>query len=132
MSDLNARNTLTSPLYKKASAPKIIQWNDPGNQDSGDEQNSPPVRTGVLNSPKFNEQPKKRWLREACRDQSLWQDKLDLAKPLQWDNNDCETVINANHFRPSVLVLATKEEPTTSSAKLESWSDPYPISILGP
>ncbi|XP_063219941.1 zinc finger X-linked protein ZXDB-like [Bacillus rossius redtenbacheri] len=50
------------------------------------------------------EQPKKRWLREASRDQSLWDDK-QLAEPLVWSDKDDV----ANQTRPTVLMLANKE-----------------------
>jgi hypothetical protein len=78
------------------------------------------------------EQPKKRWLREACQDQSLWGEKQELAQPLQWndkDEVDCGssdsvsyTLLtsvdvpsgsnekDANLTRPTVLMLAYKEE----------------------
>jgi hypothetical protein len=77
------------------------------------------------------EQPKKRWLREACQDQSLWGEKQELAQPLQWndkDEVDCSSLDSvpytlltpvdapsssnekdANLTRPTVLMLAYKE-----------------------
>jgi hypothetical protein len=82
------------------------------------------------------EQPKKRWLREACQDQSLWGEKQELAQPLQWNDKDevegssldsvpCTTLSrdnvlsastkkDANLTRPTVLMLACKEVPEES------------------
>ncbi|KAJ8984487.1 hypothetical protein NQ317_006147 [Molorchus minor] len=63
-----------------------------------------------------SELPKKRWLREAVQDQSLWDSTHDLASPINWgeevynETNDIEKnsfvpkVINENQKRPSVLV----------------------------
>lgn len=61
--------------------------------------------------------PKKRWLREAEQDQSLWNSTSDLASPLNWNEDAtvennlediCDSVrpnvINDNQKRPSVLV----------------------------
>lgn len=71
------------------------------------------------NSPKnaYIELPKKRWLREAVQDQSLWDATNDLARPINWSedimyNDDIERTTNNNDFinnienqnRPSVLV----------------------------
>lgn len=64
-----------------------------------------------------SELPKKRWLREAAQNQSLWE-STDLACPINWgddspnDGNDSEegfqnflsNIINENQKRPSVLV----------------------------
>ncbi|KAG8236836.1 hypothetical protein J437_LFUL017120 [Ladona fulva] len=83
------------------------------------------------------EQPKKRWLREACKDQSIWGDKQELAQPLDWCERDdvlndsyyvmssaesnvipripqsyaeCRNEINQNNqIRPTVLVRAGRE-----------------------
>ncbi|XP_049783100.1 uncharacterized protein LOC126184661 [Schistocerca cancellata] len=67
------------------------------------------------------EQPKKRWLREACRDQALWGVKNELAQPIQWnDRDDCTVSMfeelrpmkechDANQLRPTVLMLAARE-----------------------
>jgi len=96
------------------------------------------------------EQPKKRWLREACQDQSLWGEKQELAQPLQWNDKDeveCNslesvsyTVLtpvdvpsslsekDANLTRPTVLMLAYKEADSEVSEeycpgeKHVSWS----------
>jgi hypothetical protein len=96
------------------------------------------------------EQPKKRWLREACQDQSLWGEKQELAQPLQWndkDEVDCSslesvsyalltpvdvasnlTEKDANLTRPTVLMLAYKEADSEVSEeycpgdKHVSWS----------
>ncbi|XP_018565028.1 pair-rule protein odd-paired [Anoplophora glabripennis] len=64
-----------------------------------------------------SELPKKRWLREAVQDQSLWDATNDLACPINWGEdvfgevNDSEKntafvpkIINENQKRPSVLV----------------------------
>ncbi|PNF37810.1 hypothetical protein B7P43_G10133 [Cryptotermes secundus] len=75
------------------------------------------------------EQPKKRWLREACQDQSLWGEKQELAQPLQWNDKDevdssslvsvdvpsGSTEKDANLTRPTVLMLACKEEDSELS-----------------
>ncbi|XP_071442659.1 zinc finger protein 367-like [Hetaerina americana] len=42
------------------------------------------------------EQPKKRWLREACKDLSIWGDKQELAQPLDWYERD--EVLNDNYY----------------------------------
>ncbi|KDR13961.1 hypothetical protein L798_11919, partial [Zootermopsis nevadensis] len=47
------------------------------------------IRKGLVNEMEQQEnvqQPKKRWLREACQDQSLWGEKQALAHPLQWND----------------------------------------------
>lgn len=65
-----------------------------------------------------SELPKKRWLREAVQNQTLWESANDLACPINWgdesvnETNDCEerfenflsNIINENQKRPSVLV----------------------------
>lgn len=83
------------------------------------------------------EQPKKRWLREACQDQSLWGEKQELAQPLQWNDKDevdssslvsvsytlltpvdvpsGSTEKDANLTRPTVLMLACKEQDSEVS-----------------
>ncbi|KAJ9584961.1 hypothetical protein L9F63_020691, partial [Diploptera punctata] len=96
------------------------------------------------------EQPKKRWLREACQDQSLWGDKQELAQPLQWnekdeaDGNSSDSISypvinlrdnsgsNANMTRPTVLKLASKEIISEGSSdenglldKYDSWPAGY-------
>ncbi|XP_066995500.2 zinc finger protein 367 [Anabrus simplex] len=88
------------------------------------------------------EQPKKRWLREACQDQSLWREKHELAQPLHWSDRDddpaaCEEVslseyenfhsltASANQTRPTVLMLASKDlekESHKESAEVEARS----------
>ncbi|GLG93555.1 Transcriptional activator cubitus interruptus [Gryllus bimaculatus] len=82
------------------------------------------------------EQPKKRWLREACQDQSLWEEKQELAQPLQWieredDSSFCgngeniDAMQTANQMRPTVLMLAGKEN-SSQKVKVES-EDQYSI-----
>ncbi|XP_069693141.1 zinc finger protein 367-like [Periplaneta americana] len=93
------------------------------------------------------EQPKKRWLREACQDQSLWGEKQELAQPLQWndrDEVDCSSVDSvsyavlssidtpsastdkdANMTRPTVLMLAHKEGDSEPSSEENSSLDRY-------
>lgn len=64
-----------------------------------------------------SELPKKRWLREAVQDQSLWDSSQDLAYPINWgeeaytETNEAQKantfvpkIINENLKRPSVLV----------------------------
>lgn len=73
------------------------------------------------------QQPKKRWLRAACQELSLWEDadKQELARPLKWDNIEdpspgiledtllqgCKTGQPdlANLGRPTVLMLAGRD-----------------------
>lgn len=73
------------------------------------------------------QQPKKRWLRAACQELSLWEDadKQELARPLKWDNLEDPTPIAmedsslqtyktvqpdlANLGRPTVLMLAGRD-----------------------
>lgn len=64
-----------------------------------------------------SELPKKRWLREAVQNQSLWESTNDLACPINWSEdiapeNGSEafvpkfkpSIVNENQKRPSVLV----------------------------
>lgn len=73
------------------------------------------------------QQPKKRWLRAACQELSLWEDadKQELARPLKWDNIDDQPAAKvdetisprsrvvqsdlANLGRPTVLMLAGRD-----------------------
>jgi hypothetical protein len=89
------------------------------------------------------EQPKKRWLREACQDQSLWGEKQELAQPLLWnekDEADCSSVDslsypmivsldgankNENMLRPTVLMLACKETSSGVSSDENGLSVKY-------
>ncbi|PSN52055.1 hypothetical protein C0J52_04546 [Blattella germanica] len=92
------------------------------------------------------EQPKKRWLREACQDQSLWGEKQELAKPLQWSDKDevdgnsvdsgfvlldpaglatDETEKDANMTRPTVLMLACKDLNSEGSSDENCSTDRY-------
>ncbi|XP_026289877.1 Krueppel homolog 1-like [Frankliniella occidentalis] len=86
------------------------------------------------------QQPKKRWLRAACQELSLWEDadKQELARPLKWDNieepspaasaeplsQSCKVMQPdlANLGRPTVLMLAgrdTNVTPTVLPGKTE-------------
>lgn len=85
-------------------------YNNSGNIEFN--MHTPPSKT------KTSELPKKRWLREAVQNQSLWESANDLACPINWgddspnEGNDCEegfqnflsNIINENQKRPSVLV----------------------------
>ncbi|KAJ1530397.1 hypothetical protein ONE63_005305 [Megalurothrips usitatus] len=80
------------------------------------------------------QQPKKRWLRAACQELSLWEDadKQELARPLKWDNIEEPSpaamedhtpqglkVIQpdlANLGRPTVLMLAGRDSTLAKSA----------------
>ncbi|XP_050314906.1 pair-rule protein odd-paired-like [Anthonomus grandis grandis] len=58
---------------------------------------------------KPSELPKKRWLREATQEQRLWDSTIDLASPLNWNDDvsyaDTEEVYDSeNQKRPTVLV----------------------------
>jgi len=141
---------------KMQSAYTVKSWQQPNNDTVVDtkEQLSPhstsdtdsndlgiPSKNDILEHRKLDtyrqEQPKKRWLREACQDQSLWGEKQELAQPLQWNDKDeaeCSsldsvsyalltpvTVLSgstnkdANLTRPTVLMLAYKEVSEESS-----------------
>lgn len=85
---------------------------------------TPPLKT--LSS----ELPKKRWLREAVQNQSLWESANDLACPINWgddsanETNDCEegferfvsNIMNENQKRPSVLVCVQGGKSTEISS----------------
>lgn len=83
------------------------------------------------------EQPKKRWLREACQDQSLWGDSNELAQPIKWSDReefyDSPTYTelspvgkntDANLLRPTVLMLAVKGPGTVSDDRYSIWQAP--------
>lgn len=76
------------------------------------------------------EQPKKRWLREASKDQALWH---DLAQPINWPDPQCENENppqrenlpkRENLIRPTVLIMAGTtndiEKSTTPDEELSS------------
>lgn len=149
VNEMEQENVRKSPR-KIQSAYTVKSWQQPNNDTvlESKEQLSPhamsdtdsndfgiPNRNDVEEHRKLDtyrqEQPKKRWLREACQDQSLWGEKQELAQPLQWNDKDeveCSSLDSvsytmlspvhvlsgstdkdANLTRPTVLMLAYKE-----------------------
>lgn len=149
VNEMEQENVRKSPR-KIQSAHTVKSWQQPNNVTVVDtkEQLSPhatsdtdsndfgiPRKNDILERRKLDtyrqEQPKKRWLREACQDQSLWGEKQELAQPLQWNDKDeteCSSLDSvsytlltpvdvlsgstnkdANLTRPTVLMLAYKE-----------------------
>ncbi|CAG9816458.1 unnamed protein product [Phaedon cochleariae] len=94
----------TSPAYDKSPKSDPEDHLDPSSR-------SPRGQPCEFDSPRGppSELPKKRWLREAVQDRSLWDSTNDLACPINWGEEGAEAKeekkgVCENQTRPSVLV----------------------------